>query len=32
VKARLHSPVSGDARPAAERAADAILDSLPHHA
>jgi len=32
VKARLRSPVSGDARPAAERAAVAILDSLPHHA
>jgi lipid-A-disaccharide synthase len=28
VKARLRSPVSGDARPAAERAADAILGSL----
>ena len=32
VKARLRSPVSRDARPAAERAADAILGSLPPHA
>jgi lipid-A-disaccharide synthase len=32
VKARLRSPDSGDARPATERAADAVLDSVAHHA
>jgi lipid-A-disaccharide synthase len=32
VKALLRSPDSGDARPAAERAADAILGTVAHHA
>jgi lipid-A-disaccharide synthase len=32
VKARLRSPDPGDRQPAAERAADAVLDAVSHHA